>query len=87
MQVPDTSLRVRLSDERHAVALAQALNDLAGLELEQLDGHCDVTVGGVLGDRLIVRVLNAVRASLGGEPVATALVFLDGREYRVEGGS
>ena len=80
----DKSLRVRLSDERHAAALASELDDLAELDLQRLDDHWDVTVGGVLGDRLLVRVLNAVNAALGGEPTATARVFLDGREYEVQ---
>ncbi|HST14716.1 MAG TPA: hypothetical protein VLJ44_07700 [Gaiellaceae bacterium] len=78
----DTSLRVRLSEERHAAALEKELGDLAGFDLQRLDGHWDATVDGVLGDKL-VRVLNAVRAALGGEPSASALVFLDGREYEV----
>ena len=80
----DTSLRVRLSEERHAAALEKELGDLAGFDLQRLDGHWDATVDGVLGDKLIVRVLNAVRAALGGEPSASAVVFLDGREYEVQ---
>lgn len=41
-------------------------------------------MGGALGDKLIVRVLNAVSTALHGEPTATALVFLDGREYQIQ---
>ena len=80
----DTSLRVRLSEEHHAAALSKELGDLAGFDLQRLDGHWDATVDGVLADKLIVRVLNAVRTALGGEPSASALVFLDGREYEVQ---
>jgi|tagenome__1003787_1003787.scaffolds.fasta_scaffold15792458_1 hypothetical protein len=80
----DKELRVRLSEERHAAALATELSDLDGLDLQRRDGHWDITVEGVVGDRLIVRVLNAVTAALGGEPTATARVFLDGREYEVQ---
>ena len=79
----ETSLRVRLSEERHADALEKELGDLVGFDLQRLDDHWDATVDGVLGDKL-VRVLNAVRSALGGEPSASALVFLDGREYEVE---
>jgi len=82
--MPDKSLRVRLNEEHHAAALARELSDLEELDLRRLDGHWDVTVGGVVGDRLIVRVLNAVRVALGGEPAASARVFLDGREYEVQ---
>ena len=78
------SLRVRLNEEQHAAALARELGDLGGVDLQRLDGHWDVTVDGALGDKLVVRVLNAVRDALRGEPTATALVFLDGREYQIE---
>jgi hypothetical protein len=80
----DTSLRVRLSEERHAAALAKELGDLTGFDLQRRDGHWDATVDGVLGDRMIVRVLNAVRTALDGEASASAVVFLDGREYEVQ---
>ena len=80
----DTSVRVRLSEERHATALAKELGELEGFGLQRINGHWDATVDGVLGDKIIVRVLNAVRAALGGEPSASALVFLDGREYEVQ---
>ena len=80
----DTPLRVRLSEERHATALAQELRDLEGFALQRVNGHWDATVAGVLGDKIIVRVLNAVRTALDGEPSASALVFLDGREYEVQ---
>jgi hypothetical protein len=80
----DKSLRVRLNEERHAAALARELSDLGGVDLQRLDGHWDVTVGDIVGDGLIVRVLNAVSSALNGEPTATALVFLDGREYQIQ---
>jgi hypothetical protein len=78
-------LRVRLSEERHAVVLARELDDVEGLDVQRRDGNWEVTVDGSRGDRLIVRVLNAVSAALAGEPTATALVLLDGREYRLGG--
>jgi hypothetical protein len=78
-------LRVRLIDEHHAAALAHELGDLDGFELRPLDGIWEATVDGVLGDRVVVRVLNAVRRALAGDTTARAVVLLNGREYEVDG--
>ena len=79
-------LRVRLNEEHHARALARELDDLSGFELARQDGTWEVTVSGLVGDKLVVRVLNAVSRVLNGETSATALVFLNGREYQIQGG-
>ena len=78
-------MRVRFGEERHATALARELADVAGLDLHRYDGVWEVSVDRPLGDRLVVRVLNAVSTVLAGEPSLTALVLLDGREYQIEG--
>jgi hypothetical protein len=78
-------LRIRLHEERHARALESQLAALAPLELEQRDGGWEVTVGGFLGDKLVVSVLNAVSNALAGDTTATALVHLNGREYQLQG--
>jgi len=78
-------LRIRLPAERHARALESELAAVAQLELEQRDGTWEVTVGGFLGDKLVVRVLNAVSNALAGDSTATAVVLLNGREYQLQG--
>ena len=78
-------LRVRLNEEHQAAALARELADLARFDLQQRGGTWEVTVRGVLGDKLVVGVLNAVSRALEGESAATARVFLNGREYEIQG--
>jgi hypothetical protein len=38
-------------------------------------------------NNLVVRVLDAVRRSLAGEPTASALVTIDGHDYHMDGDS
>jgi 3'-phosphoadenosine 5'-phosphosulfate sulfotransferase len=78
-------LRVRLAEEEQALALARELAGIDGLELGREDGGWQVSVSDRGGDRLVVRVLDAVRRALAGQPEASATVLLDGREYRLEG--
>ena len=78
-------LRIELSEERHARALEQELGEVGRLEPERRDGTWEFTVDGVVGDKLVVRVLNAVRSALAGDPTASARVSLDGREYQLQG--
>jgi hypothetical protein len=44
-----------------------------------------VSVRRVPSDAIVVQVLDAVRAALRGDPGASALVRLDGREYHMNG--
>jgi len=78
-------VRIRVDDERHAVALTQELFGIAGLEVQQDRDAWEVRLANVDGDRVVVQVLDAVRRALAGDPEATALVKLDGREYRMRG--
>ena len=78
-------LRVRLNEERHAEALARELGGFARFAEQSGEGDWEVTVAGSLGERDIVRVLNAVRRALGGDSAASARVFLNGREYQLQG--
>jgi len=77
-------LRVRVTDERQAEALARELRDLVGFDLQQRDGTWEVTIDGAPGDKLVVRFLNAVRSALDGDSTATAVVLLNGREYQLD---
>jgi hypothetical protein len=78
-------LIVRVADERRAIALAHELVGLTELDVRRNNGGWEVAVDGTDTDRLVVRVLDAVRQVLAGEPAATALVELDGREYHMNG--
>ncbi|HET7758915.1 MAG TPA: hypothetical protein VFK62_03250 [Gaiellaceae bacterium] len=78
-------LRVRLGEERHAVALAHELVGLARLDVHSQDGAWEVTIQGAKSDSLVTRVLDAVRRTLADQPAASAQVFLDGHEYLMQG--
>jgi hypothetical protein len=82
---PREPVRIRLGEERHAIALAHELVGLTRLDLRRETGCWEVAVGGAESGRLLVRVLDAVRGVLAGQPSASALVLLDGHEYRMQG--
>ena len=78
-------LRIRLAEERHAVALANELGGVARLDVNAQDGGWEVTGDGVKSDSLVVSVLEAVRRTLANQPTASAQVLLDGHEYVMQG--
>ena len=79
-------LRITVDEERQAVALAQELIGFSDVDLRHEGDRWVVALrAGHTGDRLVVRVLDAVRRSLAGDPTASALVTLDGREYQMQG--
>jgi hypothetical protein len=78
-------LRVRLAEERHATALADELLGLARLDVQPQGGAWEVTIQDVKSDSLVTRVLDAVRRTLADQPDASAQVFLDGHQYRMQG--
>jgi anti-sigma B factor antagonist len=84
-------LRISFDEERHAVALAQKLSGVSDVDLHpDRDGWVVSLRAGHtnnLTNNLVVRVLDAVRQSLAGEPTASALVTRDGHEYHREGES
>jgi anti-anti-sigma factor len=78
-------LRITVDEERHAVALAQELIGFSALDLHPERDGWVVSLRAGDTDNLVVRVIDAVRRSLAGEPTASALVTLDGREYHLQG--
>jgi hypothetical protein len=79
-------LRITVDEERRAVALAQELIGVSDVDLRPEGDRWVVSLrAGHTGNRLVVRVLDAVRRSLAGEPTASALVTLDGHEYQMQG--
>ena len=56
------------------------------VDVEAVDGAWEVAVDGAVGDALVVRVLDAVRRSLGDDVGAIATVQLDGHKYQLYSG-
>ena len=80
-------MRVSYADEQHAISLAQELIGLTRVDVGSADGRWDVTIAEPVDDRLVLRVLDGVRRSLGADPGAVATVSLDGHEYQLYGES
>jgi len=78
-------LRITVDKERHAVALAQELIGFSDVDLHPERDGWVVSLRAGHTDNLAVRVLDAVRRSLAGEPTASALVTLNGHEYHMQG--
>jgi hypothetical protein len=78
-------LRISVDEERQAVALAQELIGVSAVDLHPEHDRWVVSLRGRHSNNFIVRVLDAVRRSLAGEPAASALVTLGGQEYHMEG--
>ena len=77
--------RITVEEERHAVALAQELIGVSDVDLHPERDRWVVSLKTRHTDNLVVRVLDAVRRSLDGEPTASALVTLDGHDYHMQG--
>jgi len=73
-----------VNEERHAVALARELIGVSDVDLQRELDKWVVVLRARQSDDLVGRVLDAVRRSLAGEPTASALVSLDGREYHLQ---
>ncbi len=80
-------LRISVDEERDAVALAQELIGISDVDLHPERDKWVVSLRAGHTDNLVVRVLDAVRRSLAGQPKASVLVTLDGHEYQMQGAS
>jgi hypothetical protein len=78
-------LVVKVGTQHHAFALADALADVPGLDVHRNSSAWEVSIKGTKTDRLVVRVLDAVRSALAGDASASAQVLLDGHEYTMQG--
>jgi hypothetical protein len=79
-------LRVRVTDERHANGLAEELIGVDDVSVQHDGGDgWEVVVDCTLTDRIVVRVLDGLRRTLAGDPTASALLLMDGREYQLQG--
>jgi anti-sigma B factor antagonist len=77
--------RITVDEERQAVALAQELIGVSDVDLQRERDSWVVSISAGHTDNLVARVLDAVRRSLAGDPTASALVTLDGRDYHMQG--
>jgi hypothetical protein len=78
-------VRITVDEERQAIALAQELIGVSDVDLQLERDRWVVSLKTRHTDNLVVRVLDAVRRSLDGEPTASALVTLDGHDYHMQG--
>jgi hypothetical protein len=78
-------VRITVDEEWQAVALAQELIGVSDVDLQPERDRWVVSLKTRHTDNLVVRVLDAVRRSLDGEPTASALVTLDGHDYHMQG--
>ena len=78
-------VRITVDEERQAIALAQELIGVSDVDLQPERDRWVVSLKTRHTDNLVVRVLDAVRRSLDGEPTASALVTLDGHDYHMQG--
>jgi hypothetical protein len=76
--------RVTLDQQRLAEALAEELSE-NDVSIHTENGDWIVSINEAKGDELVVRVLDATRATLSAQPTASAIVQLDGREYVMRG--
>ena len=78
-------VRITVDEERQAVALGQELIGVSDVDIQPERDRWVVSLKTRHGNDLVVRVLDAVRRSLAGEPTASALVNLHGHEYHMQG--
>ena len=78
-------LRIRVGEERHAVALAHELARLGPIEVSRNSDAWEISIDGVQTSDLVVSTLEAIRRTLSGQPSATAEVVLDGDTHQMRG--
>jgi hypothetical protein len=78
-------LVVKVDNEDHALALADALAGVPGVDVQRNSSSWEVSIDGTKTDRLVVKVLDALRSTLAGDTAAWAQVLLDGHEYHMRG--
>jgi hypothetical protein len=71
------AFRITVDEERQAVALAQELTGFSDVDLQRDRDRWVVSLRARHSANVVVRVLDAVRRSLAGDPTASALVTLD----------
>jgi hypothetical protein len=85
-EVSATPFAVLFGTQVDADALAAGLDGIVRGVDRRTDGLWEVTLESSSDQKVVVRVLEAVRNVLGAEPSSSATVLLDGREYVMNGG-
>jgi len=75
-------LRIRFSEERHAVALADELAELAP-EVSRNGHSWELSIDDLQTKDFLVHTLEAIRSTLSGQPAATAEVDVNGDTYQM----
>jgi hypothetical protein len=83
--VPPEPLRIRLDRRADALALRRELAALGSVDLEPYGIQWELSLHGPKTDRVVNRVLEAVRRILEGRPSDVVQVLLDGRTYHMQG--
>lgn len=78
-------LRIRVDREVHAIALGRDLAPLGTVDLQPYGLQWELSLHGPKTDRVVNRVLEAVRRTLEGKTSDVAEIILDGRTYHMQG--
>jgi hypothetical protein len=76
-------LRIRVGEERHAVALADELAGLAPIEVSRTGHSWEISIDDLQTKDFLVSTLEAIRHTLSGQPSATAEVVVNGDTYQM----
>lgn len=82
---PLEPLRIRVAEHHQALALSRDLAEIGKVEVIGETGVWEVCLHGSKSDGAVVKVLDAVRRTLAGAPLASAEIRLDGRRYQMQG--
>lgn len=78
-------LRIRVDREAYAVALGRDLASFGTVDLQPYGVQWELSLHGPKTDRVVNRVLEAVRRTLEGKTSDVAEIVLDGRTYHMQG--
>ena len=82
---PPEPLRIRVDRRADAIALRRELTPLGNVDLQPYGIQWELSLHGPKTDRIVNRVLEAVRRSLEGRADDVAQILLDGRTYHMQG--
>ena len=82
---PPEPLRIRIDREAYALALGRDLAALGTVDIQPYGLRWELCLHGPKTDRVVNRVLEAVRITLAGKTSDVAEIQLDGRTYHMQG--
>ena len=78
-------LRIRIDREAYAISLGRDLASLGTVNIQPYGLQWELSLHGPKTDRVVNRVLEAVRITLAGRTSDVAEILLDGRTYHMQG--